>query len=197
VNEPATPDRAYHHGDLRQALIETAEALLAERGPAGFTLRECARRAGVSVAAPAHHFGNMTGILTAIATLGFQELAAAMERAAAESDGTPHGQLRAIGRAYVTYAFNQPHRFRVIFGRLPLDKTDSALAAAGARAFGVLASTIAALPGRGTQNDGDVALAWSAVHGFATLALDKHFGEDRPIEPLLEHILAGLERALA
>ena len=77
--------------------------------------------------------------------------------------------MRAIGRAYVTYAFNQPHRFRVIFGRLPLDKTDSEPGASGARAFGVLASTIAALPRHGTQNDGDVALAWSVVHGFATL----------------------------
>ena len=55
----------YHHGDLRQAMITAAEAVLAEKGLAGFTLRECARRAGVSPAAPAHHFGNLTGLLTA------------------------------------------------------------------------------------------------------------------------------------
>ena len=64
----------YHHGDLRQAMIEAAEAVLAEKGVGGFTLRECARRAGVSPAAPAHHFGNLVGLLTAIATLGFDDL---------------------------------------------------------------------------------------------------------------------------
>ncbi|WP_291820351.1 helix-turn-helix domain-containing protein, partial [Bosea sp. (in: a-proteobacteria)] len=75
----------YHHGDLRQAMIDAAEAVLAERGVGGFTLRECARRAGVSAAAPAHHFGNLAGLLTAVATLGFDGLSDAMDAAAARA----------------------------------------------------------------------------------------------------------------
>ena len=64
----------YHHGALRQALIDATEALLAEKGADGFSLREVARRAGVSAAAPAHHFGDASGLLTAVATLGFEGL---------------------------------------------------------------------------------------------------------------------------
>src|SRR5689334_18307265 len=90
--------RRYHHGALRESLIATAEALLEERGVEGFTLRECARRAGVSPAAPAHHFGNVGGLLTAIATLGFAGLADALEAGAVDSDGTPRGRLEGIGR---------------------------------------------------------------------------------------------------
>jgi AcrR family transcriptional regulator len=168
--------RAYHHGDLRQALLSTAEALLEEKGVEGFTLRECARRAGVSPAAPAHHFGNMTGLLTAIATLGFEGLAEAMESAAAESEGTPADRLRAIGLGYIRFALSHPARFRVIFGRFPLDRGNMALAAAGKRAFGILAQTIALQPRHGGRMDkaaqADLILAWSTVHGFANLALD-------------------------
>lgn len=172
---PAT-ERGYHHGDLRQALIATAETLLADKGVEGFTLRECARRAGVSPAAPAHHFGNMTGLLTAIATLGFEGLADAMENAAAASDGTAGERLKAIGLGYIRFALAHPARFRVIFGRFPLDHGDAALSSAGKRAFDILAQTIAAQPGAseplGEPAQADLVFAWSTVHGFANLALD-------------------------
>ena len=75
MNEKNTTERGYHHGHLRDALIRAADELLAERGLEGFTLRETARRAGVSPAAPSHHFGGTAGLLTEVAALGYQELA--------------------------------------------------------------------------------------------------------------------------
>jgi len=168
--------RGYHHGDLRQTLIAVAETLLAEKGVEGFTLRECARRAGVSPAAPAHHFGNMTGLLTTIATLGFEGLAEAMESAAAASNGTAEERLKAIGLGYIRFALTHPARFRVIFGRFPLDQGDAAFASASKHAFDILAQTIAAQPGNSEPLDepaqADLVFAWSTVHGFASLALD-------------------------
>ena len=143
-----SPERGgYHHGDLRHAMIEAAEAVLAEKGIAGFTLRECARRAGVSPAAPAHHFGNIAGLLTVIATLGFDDLSDAMEAAAAAASAAGESRLAAIGRAYLETAIARPGRFRVVFGRRELHKDDPELQRAGARAFGILVNeTRAHLP---------------------------------------------------
>lgn len=169
--------RGYHHGDLRQTLIATAEALLEEKGVEGFTLRECARRAGVSPAAPAHHFGNVTGLLTAIATLGFEGLARSMEEAAAASDGSPDARLAAIGQGYIRFALAHPARFRVMFGRFVLKQDDPGLAEAGARGFALLTEAIAARRGAGGLDDAgreEFVTAWSLVHGFACLALDGH-----------------------
>lgn len=197
----AAGGRAYHHGDLRHVLIETAEQLLTERGVEGFSLRECARRAGVSPAAPAHHFGNVTGLLTAIATLGFEGLCRAMEEAAA-AGATPTARLRGLGRGYIRYALEHPARFRVMFGRFPLERGDPALAQAGQRAFGLLATANEALPGRGGDAS-SLVLAWSAVHGFATLALDGQmpFVDGQPdraaaIDRLADGMLSLIGRAL-
>jgi AcrR family transcriptional regulator len=107
-------------------------------GSAGFTLRECARRAGVSPAAPAHHFGNITGLLTAIATLGFDDLSSAMEKAVAAAQGEGRTRLAAIARAYVETAIANPGRFRVVFGQRGLDWDDAAFKIAATRAFGIL-----------------------------------------------------------
>jgi AcrR family transcriptional regulator len=170
--------RGYHHGDLRRHLIEVGERLLDERGVEGFTLRECARRAGVSPSAPSHHFGNVTGLLTAIATIGFEGLTGAMEAALAGSDDTPGARLRAIGGAYIRYAVAHPARYRVAFGAMPLDAHDPALREAGGRAMGILRGELRALRGEPAGEVGDlsfdaaVAFAWSAVHGFARLLID-------------------------
>ena len=91
--------RTYHHGDLRHALIEATESLLAEKGPEGFSLREVARRAGVSAAAPAHHFGDASGLLTAVATVGFDGLAAALREGEARGGRDPRRRLREQGVA--------------------------------------------------------------------------------------------------
>src|SRR5687768_2929710 len=95
LNSVKTRPRSYHHGALREALISAAAALIEQKGLEGFSLRETARRAGVSPSAPAHHFGDARGLLTAIATQGFEALAAALE--AADSGGSRAERIRAQG----------------------------------------------------------------------------------------------------
>ncbi len=176
----------YHHGALRQAMIAAAEAVLAERGLGGFTLRECARRAGVSPAAPAHHFGNLTGLLTTIATLGFDDLSDAMEAAVASAQAQGRSRLAAIARAYVETALGNPGRFRVVFGQREMDRQDAAFRAAATRSFGILVREVrlsrGLQPSRSPEEKPaaqapapdlpEVLLAWSAVHGFSTLLID-------------------------
>ncbi len=176
----------YHHGALREAMIAAAEEVLAERGLGGFTLRECARRAGVSPAAPAHHFGNLTGLLTAIATLGFIDLGTAMETAIATAQEQGRNRLAAIARAYVETALANPGRFRVVFGQRGIDREDAGCRMASGRAFGILLREVRSAAGRPPLPAPDekpsadvldpdlpeVLLAWSAVHGFSTLLID-------------------------
>jgi AcrR family transcriptional regulator len=178
----------YHHGDLRQAMITAAEAVLAEKGLAGFTLRECARRAGVSPAAPAHHFGNLTGLLTAIATLGFDGLSDAMEAAAEAASHRANGnRMAAICDAYLATALDKPGRFRVVFGQMGLNWEEPEFKRASGRAFGILVRETRCELGRQSGDDlltrhppsfaGEPDLAailfvWSVTHGFTTLLID-------------------------
>jgi AcrR family transcriptional regulator len=190
-SEAESPEggRGYHHGDLRRHLIEVGECLLDERGVEGFTLRECARRAGVSPSAPSHHFGNVAGLLTAIATVGFEGLSEAMEQALAEAGKAPGARLRAIGGAYIRYAVAHPARFRVTFGAMPLDHDDPSLGAAGKRALETLKNELRALRGEPAAETGDrdfdaaVAMAWSSVHGYARLMID---GQLAAVDPSLK-----------
>lgn len=209
--------RGYHHGDLRHAMIEAAEAVLAENGIGGLTLRECARRAGVSPAAPAHHFGNLAGLLTAVATLGFDDLATAMEEAACTAAETGEGRLAAIGRAYLATALARPGRFRVVFGRRELNKSDPELQRAAGQAFAILvrevrmhrsgepwplqdknALDLAAMP-----DLAEILLAWSVPHGFALLLIDGQLdflagegGRDRLVALFSSRVVALLAQAL-
>jgi AcrR family transcriptional regulator len=196
---------AYHHGDLRHALIEAAEAILLERGVEGFSLREAARRAGVSPGAPAHHFGDARGLLTAVATLGFENLGAVLEAANAETARTENKaqdrrrRIAAQGRAYVRFALAQPARFDLMWRRELLDQADPAYAAAGMQAFQLLhvAVTGAPLsfecidPMQPPDVDPRVIAAWSIVHGFAQLARQGAFDAETP--GLLDGVLASLD----
>src|SRR4051794_796732 len=106
--------RSYHHGDLRKALLIAAEADLAEKGLEGFTLRGCARRAGVSHAAPAHHFKDTGALLTALAADGYERFTAAMQkRQAAET--TARARLIGAGLGYLDFALANPALFRLMF----------------------------------------------------------------------------------
>lgn len=166
----------YHHGALREALLSAAEALLLERGVEAFSLRECARRAGVSHGAPAHHFGDVRGLLTAFATSGFERLALRMQHYAQEEGDDPEQRLAAVGRAYVDFALDHPAHFRLMFRSDRLDPDDMALKQASAAAAQSLAWSLSvALEHRGiaiqTLQERCL-LAWSAVHGLAMLVLD-------------------------
>lgn len=190
----AAKPAGYHHGDLRAALIAAAEAVIAERGIDGFSLRETARRAGVSPAAPQHHFGDARGLLTAVATEGFLGLAAALEAADADA-ADPRQRIHRQGAAYVRFALSQPARFDVMWRKSRIDGGNAAYAAAGDRAYRLLTSAVAdADPEAGEI--GAVA-AWSLVHGFARLALDGVFGAgpgaaEAAAEAMLDSLMARL-----
>jgi len=176
--------KTYHHGALRQALLDVGEALVEEKGVAAFTLRECARRAGVSHGAPAYHFGDVSGFLSELATMGFEELDALMTRYRKEGPPAPFAQFVATGRAYVDYALAHPARFQLMFRGEELQFESEKLHEAADRTFGQLMETLGALPppSRDAQDgqdgqaeltlDEQAALAWAIVHGVASLTLD-------------------------
>ena len=165
--------RGHHHGALRRALLDAvAELVLEGGGPEAVSLRECARRAGVSHSAAAPHFGDKRGLLTAFAAEGFERLRVAMEAGvAAEPDSSPGTRLAATGRGYLAFAAANPGHFRIMFRTDLLDTEDPALRTAGEASFAPLLRAMQALhPGVPDAALRDrLALAWSAVHGFATL----------------------------
>ncbi|WP_129791133.1 TetR/AcrR family transcriptional regulator [Sphingosinicella sp. CPCC 101087] len=192
--------RGYHHGALRQALIEAAEAVIAERGVDGFSLRETARRAGVSPAAPAHHFGDARGLLTALATEAFRRFGDSL--AAADVGETRTERLRSQGMAYVRFALAERAKFDLMWRYGLVDGDDPDLREAGRRAFAVLDEAARGRSERKTDSlDPAVApsiASWSMVHGFARLALDGAFGTapgdaERAADQLLPLVLRHLD----
>lgn len=191
----------YHHGALRPALIAAAEALIAERGIDRFSLRETARRAGVSPSAPAHHFGDARGLLTAIAAEAFADFGDALAAADAAAGPNRVARIQAQGRAYVAFALANRARFDLMWRGALLDQADPAYAEAGERAFWIL-DTAARGDGATDAGADDIALApsiaaWSIVHGFARLAIDGAFGvgegvAERAAEDLLPAVLEHL-----
>jgi AcrR family transcriptional regulator len=162
--------RPYHHGDLPRALLEAAVEAIAEVGPAAVSLRDLARRTGVSHAAPAHHFGDKAGLLTAVAADGFERLAATLR----ETYQTT-GSFLEVGVAYVRFAVTHRAHFEVMF-RPELYRTDDPdLVRARDAARSLLYPPAAAV---GNSPDGDemraAVAAWSLVHGLATLWLNRN-----------------------
>ena len=168
---------AYHHGDLRQQLLSVTEQIILERGVSGFTLREAARRAGVSPAAPAHHFKDAKGLLTEVAILGFRDFGDALDTADRGS-ADPQERLRAQGLAYVHFALEHPARFQLMFHRDKLDVGNPEFQKVSQRAYSVLDRAIRAatnIPeGRELTPEahGLLLAVWSAVHGFSHLVLE-------------------------
>lgn len=197
---------AYHHGDLRNALLAATEMLLSEAGVDGFTLREVARRAGVSHGAPAHHFGDARGLLSEFTAQSFAQMATAMASRRATATPEPFEQLVATGVAYVAYALTHRARFQLMFRSDRLDLDCAALADAGGSAYGHLVDCIEKIdPATADTNSQQrqqekIALAWSMVHGFATLMLDnRDFASHAQGDPgrALAMIEAMLRRARA
>jgi AcrR family transcriptional regulator len=156
----------YHHGDLRAVILTEAARLVAERGADRVSLRELARDAGVSHAAPAHHFTDRRGLFTALATQGFQLLAEALVGA--------RPQFADAALAYVRFAIDHPGHYQVMFNKSLLDTTDAELAAAEAAAGAELSRGVATLRDRNAHADpaGAQLAAWSLVHGFSMLWLN-------------------------
>ena len=171
-------------GDLRQALLEAAVATLDEAGADGLSLREVARRAGVSHAAPAHHFTDKAGLLTAVATEGFRMLVAYLADAQPDGAGQPADQLAALGRAYAKFAEENPGRFEVMFRPGLLRAGDPAFQRAGDAAFEALRHHIATCQGSGwrehTPTDALAAAAWALAHGIAVLRMQGSLARHYP-----------------
>jgi AcrR family transcriptional regulator len=169
--------RGYHHGALKPALIKAAERILERDGIQGLTLRAAAREAGVSHAAPKNHFGDLSGLLSELAAVGFERFVATMQAHVGDSDPPPT-RLAAIGRGYVAFARAHPGLFLLMFRSERLDLGRPALRAAVDAAMRLLSGAVAARRGETvtaslslSQAAGIVA-AWSLVHGFALLLLD-------------------------
>ncbi|MFF9489411.1 TetR/AcrR family transcriptional regulator [Streptomyces sp. NPDC014676] len=155
-------ERSYHHGDLRRAVLTAALDVIAAQGPAALSLRDLARRAGVSHAAPAHHFKDRAGLLTAIATEGHGLLSTALGEAE---------DLRELGVRYVRFAAAHPAHFQVMFRPELLRPDDPELLAARDRTRSTLRTAVEA---HGDDPATGFMAAWSLAHGFATLLLSRN-----------------------
>lgn len=163
----------YHHGNLRATLLEAAEAELAEKGIEGLSLRSIAKRAGVSHAAPAHHFGDINGLLTALAASGFERLVALQKARQAKAAQTPRARLEASGLGYIDFAMTCPALFRLVFSSSRPDFEVSELQGAASAAFNLLVHDVGEVAGVDPQQDEtamiDVMATWAITHGLADL----------------------------
>jgi AcrR family transcriptional regulator len=158
-------EKPYHHGDLRAALLAAAESELADKGVEGFSLRSVAKRAGVSHAAPAHHFGDTNGLLTALAAEGFHRFQDTLD---AREEGATDARDKAVraGFGYLEFAMARPTLFRLIFSSARPDFASADLIKASGRAYDHLVDLVAVLGGGET----DVVALWATSHGIADLS---------------------------
>lgn len=201
---PPPPARPYHHGDLRRAVLDEALALIEERGHLGFTLREAARRAGVSHAAPYRHFADKRALLTALAAEALDKMAARIEAALVAAGADPRARFLAGGRAYVRFAVECPAAFRTLYSA-EVDPEDPALRAAKDHSFGLLLAFIAETQREGVFPPGDpLELAkpmWAMHHGLASLAIAGAFadvgtgGLDAIVDDAHARLFEGIRRS--
>jgi AcrR family transcriptional regulator len=185
--------KSYHHGDLRAALLVAAEAELTDNGVEGFSLRSVAKRAGVSHAAPAHHFGDTNGLLTALAAEGFTRFQLTLD---AREQGASDARDKAVsaGLGYLEFAIARPALFRLIFSSVRPDFAATDLQAAANRAYDHLVGLVTALGGQET----DVIALWATSHGIADLAAGQRLRtlHDKPAHEREAMIRAVLSRCL-
>lgn len=182
--------RSYHHGDLRTAILRAAAELLEKQGIEALSLRDAARRAGVSHNAPYRHFTNRDALLAALAASGFERFREAL--AAAERSGG----LRARGEAYVRFALANPQHFRLMFGSgLPISG-DANLREQAMRAFGGLQQAIASHAGKEAPHA--AIAAWALVHGLSSLLLDQKLAgtERQGVEEFVRAVLGSVRFAV-
>src|SRR5271170_1919741 len=209
--EPAMPTKVrsaksqpYHHGDLRRALIDTALQLVTEEQDWTFSLREVARRAGVSHRAPYNHFPEKLDLLAAVAAVGFERLRDGLLRAIAGIEGS-EALLVAVCGTYVRLGLENPALYRLMFGpalsNAGSNDRPTVARSAGAQARAVLEEVILRGARSGVfaispDNPQDLALAvvsaWSAVHGLTMLVIDKLPGADLPADDMIERLLRML-----
>jgi AcrR family transcriptional regulator len=166
--------RSYHHGNLREALIEAALDLIADKGPAGFTFAEAARAAGVSPAAPYRHFADRDALMADVARRGFERLEAVLSKAWDDGRPSPMSAFQNVGRAYLAFAADEPAYYAAMFETgLPPD-LDPQLAQAGDLAFNVMRTACEAISATMPADRRPPAMMmslhiWALAHGIASL----------------------------
>ena len=184
--------RSYHHGDLQASILQAAAQLLEKQGLAALSLREAARRAGVSHNAPYRHFPDREALLAALAAEGFRQFRQELD------DAEERGGLRARGEAYVRFALKHPQRFRLMFGVGLSFSKHPGLREQASQAFGGLANAIAAHAGQ--QAPLAAIAAWALVHGLAQLLLDGRVGGaargERDVDDFVRAVLASIRFAV-
>lgn len=183
------PAGAYHHGDLRSALLAAAWEIVDRQGTEALTTRALAARVGVSHAAPAHHFADKSALLLALAAEGENRLAAAITAATKDARGAKD-KLRAAGQAYVKFALAHPATFRLLAAHPA--KTDASLAEASGRLHAAIADAAGGAVSAGAP-DAKTFAAWATLHGAACLALDAFVRKDLPKGGAEKAILALVE----
>ena len=164
----------YHHGDLRAAVLRAAEEIIEEQGLVALSVREAARRAGVSHSAPYRHFPDRETLLVELAADGFRRLADQLESR----------RGREMGESYVRFALAHPNRFRLMFGGQIESGKHPVLRAAADRTFEALLAAFQADSGIADPHHA-AAAAWALVHGLAHLMLDGHLAKDQEIAKIL------------
>jgi AcrR family transcriptional regulator len=194
-------ERPYHHGDLRRVVIETAQEMLREDKGWQFTLREVARRAGVSHAAPYKHFPDKSALLAELATLGFDGLRAQMADAVKRRARSAQAELITVAKSYIQFGADNPSLYRLMFSADVDKKAFPKLETAGADAFAILVGALE----RGQQAgafrkrplQAQAAAAWALVHGFTLLTIDGQLLPEKvgakPVDGVLATLLEGLE----
>jgi AcrR family transcriptional regulator len=166
--------RGYHHGNLREALIDAALNLIAQKGPAGFTFADAARSAGVSSAAPYRHFRDRDALIADVARRGFEAFEAHLEKAWNDGKPEPFRALENVGRAYLGFARTEPAYYSAMFEAAVALDSDPDLRQASDRAFAVLRRAAEALSAHAPADARPPSLMmslhiWSLAHGVASL----------------------------
>jgi AcrR family transcriptional regulator len=195
------PARAYHHGDLRAALLDEAAAMIAEGGTASVTMRALGQRLGVSRTAPYRHFEDKTALLVAVAASGFKRLNDRLQRIKAGAPRSSVEGVRRMGEEYVRFALENPAHYRLMYGKEAVARQDlPELREAGSALFEQLVDVIQAYQDSGgiERHDPRVQayVAWSAVHGLASLLIDGQITAavdvDRLIRQTTQTVLDGM-----
>jgi AcrR family transcriptional regulator len=190
---------SYHHGELRQALIDAARLLIKEREGNDFSLSDACRRAGVSTAAPYRHFSDKTEIVNEVVAQGFVDMTALFRtEAGAFAVGTPE-RIIAVGQVYLSFAIGEPALFRMMFSQKPTLSDDDIVTAQGKACFAyVLQEVMDYCAFHQVKGDAQmIALQlWTLVHGAASLTIDGDYAKVAPHIDIREMIASGAERLL-
>ena len=168
----------YHHGDLANALLQSARVVLNEKGIHGLSLRACAAHAGVSHAAPTHHFKSLRGLLTELAVIAYDQFTAALQTEHKRvMNEPPRSRLQKVCQAYVDFSIKEPRLFELMFSSSPLDFENPRLKSSSGKAYQQLIAIVHPLfdakkmdEGRREQTE---ILVWSLVHGYACLLMNE------------------------